>query len=68
MLVRAAYAILIVVSIGWLWLVVKDLVAALPWGLLGLATLVAFGLIFIGVLRDRMESSDDDYYENHVDL
>ena len=64
---KVAYAILLVVACLWLAAMVAGMVAAFPVGLIGLAVLLAVGLLFIKVLRERLTSSEDDHYAKNVE-
>ena len=64
---RAAYALLAIATAGYLLFVIKGLIAAFPWGVVGLIAIVGFGLLLIRVLRDRLSSQEDDYYSKHVE-
>ncbi len=61
-----AYAILLVVAILWLIGMIAGMVAAFPFGILGLVVIFAVGLLFIKVLKQRLENKEDDYYEENV--
>ena len=62
-----AYAILLVVAILWLIGIIAGMVAAFPFGIIGLIVIFAFGLLFIKVLKQRIQSTEDDYYANNVE-
>jgi hypothetical protein len=62
-----AYIILGVLAIAYICVLIFGMIAALPWGLVGLLALLAFGLLFIKVVVQRLQSSEDDYYEENVD-
>ena len=64
---KTAYAILLVLAVVWLAAMVVGMVAAFPFGVLGLLGLLAVGLLLIKVLRERLANTDDDYYSKHVD-
>jgi hypothetical protein len=64
---RIAYGILLVLAGLWLIVLLAGLVAAFPIGLLGFLGLLAIGLLFAKVIRERLASKDDDYYAKHVD-
>ena len=64
---KTAYAILLALAAVWLVAMVAGMVAAFPYGLLGLLALVAVGLLLIKVLRGRVTNAEDDYYSNNVD-
>ena len=46
---------------------IGGMIAAFPLGILGLLVLVAFGLLFAKVLRERMASEEDDYYSKTIE-
>ncbi len=64
---KTAYAILLLLAAVWLAAMVVGMVAAFPFGVLGLLGLLAVGLLLIKVLRERLANTDDDYYSKHVD-
>jgi len=66
MMEKTAYIILGIIAIGWAMAVLFGLIVAFPVGLIGLAVIVAIGLLFIRVLLDRIGSDEDDYYERSV--
>jgi hypothetical protein len=43
------------------------MIALFPWGLVGLAVIGIVGFVFIQVLRQRLNSAEDDYYERTID-
>lgn len=43
------------------------LVLALPIGIIGLTALLGLGLLFIQVLRERLNNPEDDYYSRTVE-
>ncbi len=64
---KVAYAILLVLAGLWLLAMIGGMIAAFPLGILGLLVLVAFGLLFAKVLRERMASEEDDYYSKTIE-
>ncbi len=64
---KTAYGLLLALAMIWLLAVVGGMIALFPFGLLGLVALVAFGLLFIKVLRERLKSREDDHYDRNVD-
>jgi len=67
MLEKVGYTILGLLAVGWLIAMIAGMIVALPWGLVGFVALLGFGLLFIKVLKDRFNNSEDDYYSKHVD-
>ena len=47
--------------------VVAGMIAALPYGLLGLAGIGAIAILFAKVVRDRAANTEDDYYSKNVE-
>jgi Tfp pilus assembly protein PilW len=43
------------------------MVAAFPFGIIGLIVLTGVGVLFIKVLKDRLNNKEDDYYSKNVD-
>jgi len=66
MIERTAYAILIGVFIAWLVLIIAGLIDSLPEGTIGLCAIVAIGLLFIKILRERLANKEDEYYSKNV--
>jgi hypothetical protein len=64
---KVAYALLGFVSLLYLAVMVAGLVAALPWGIVGLFVIVGIGLLLIKVIRERIHNREDDYYSKNVD-
>ncbi len=64
---KLAYIILGSVAIAWISAVIYGMVAAFPYGLIGLITIFAVGMLFVKILKERLESKEDDYYDKHID-
>jgi uncharacterized membrane protein YuzA (DUF378 family) len=64
---KLGYAILLVLALLWLVAFVAGMIAALPYGLLGLAGIGAIAILFAKVVRDRSANSEDDYYSKNVE-
>ena len=63
---KTAYIIIGVLFVMWLGAILWGIVAAMPYGLIGLAAIVAAGLFFTKALKDRMANKEDDYYDKNV--
>lgn len=61
------YVFLGLVAAVWLVVVLIGMVAAFPYGIIGFIALGGVGLLFAKVVKDRMESEEDDYYSKNVD-
>ena len=64
---RIGYILLSIIAIVWILGVVAGMVAAFPFGLIGLIVLVGIGLLFAKVVKDRINNTEDDYYSKNVD-
>ncbi len=64
---KAAYAILLFLATLWLLAMIAGLIAAFPFGLLGLLGLVAIGLLFAKVVKERIASREDQHYSKTVE-
>ena len=64
---RIGYAILALIAVVWLGFVVAGSLAAFPYGIPGLLLLLAIGVLFVKVLKERIGNTEDDYYSRHVD-
>lgn len=64
---KTAYVILLGLAALWLVAMIVGMIAAFPFGILGLLGLLAVGLLLIKVLRERLANRDDDYYSKNVD-
>lgn len=67
MIEKIAYGILATVAGFWFLAVLVGMIAALPYGLLGLVAITGFGLLFIKALMDRLANEEDDYYSKNID-
>ncbi len=62
-----AYIILGALAVLYIGVMIFGMVAAFPWGILGLLVMLAIGLLFIKVVLQRLQNKEDDYYEQNVD-
>jgi len=65
---KVAYIILLLLVGLWLGAMVVGMVAAMPEGIIGLLMLLAFGLLFIKALKERLNNKEDDHYNKNIDL
>jgi len=64
---KIAYTLLGFVSLLYVVVMVAGLVAAFPWGIVGLIAMVGIGLLLIKVIRERIRNSEDNCYSKNVD-
>ncbi len=63
---RIALILVIILAIAWITVVIAGLIAAFPFGLPVLAIIAIAGYLLIGVIKDRVTSKEDDYYERNI--
>jgi hypothetical protein len=63
----AGYVLLVIVVLIWIVALFVGMVAALPYGIIGLIAIVGIGLLFAKVVKDRMENKEDDHYSDNVE-
>ena len=61
-----ALAGVILVGIVYIAAMVAGMIVLFPYGLIGLLVLGFVGILFGGVLRDRLNNEEDDYYEKNI--
>ncbi len=61
-----ALAGVIVAAIAYVGAMVFGMIAVWPYGLLGLVVLGFVAVLFFGVLSERMNNEEDDYYEKNI--
>lgn len=66
MLERLGYFLLIIALIVYIILMIKGLIEALPWGIIGFVAIAGVGVLFIKVLKERLQNKEDDYYDKNV--
>lgn len=64
---KIAYVILIIAAICWLIAMVAGMIAAFPFGIIGLVIIVGLGLLFAKALKERLTSRKDDRYSKDVE-
>jgi len=64
---KIGYVLLGIVAVVYLGLMVAGMIAAFPWGLIGLVAMVGVGFLMVKVISDRLASPEDDYYDKNVD-
>ena len=64
---RIGYVLLSIVAAGWLIAILAGMIAAFPFGMIGLVVILGIGFLFAKVIKDRLENKEDDYYSKNVD-
>jgi len=63
---KTGYIILIIVTIAWIIAWIIGMFENVWLGIIGLVTIIGFGLLFIKALTDRLVSKKDDKYSRDV--
>jgi len=61
------YVFLIIVALIWIIALFVGLIAAFPYGLIGLIAIIGLGFLFAKVIKDRLENKEDDHYSDNVE-
>ena len=61
------YILLLIVVVCWLVAMLFGLVAAFPFGLIGLVAIAGVGFLFAKVVKDRLANKEDEHYTKNVD-
>jgi uncharacterized membrane protein YkvI len=61
------YSLLAVIMIIYMVAMFIGMIAAFPYGLLGLLFVAGLGILMVKVLKERLRSKEDDYYSREVD-
>ena len=61
------YSLLAIIAFIYLIAMFVGMIAAFPYGLLGLLFIAGLGILMIKVLRERLQSKEDDYYNKEID-
>ena len=60
------YVLLAIVAVCWLAGMIVGMIAAFPFGVIGLLAIVGIGFLFAKVLKDRLANKEDDHYSKTV--
>jgi len=64
---KIAYVLLGLVCTLYVGVMLVGMIAALPWGIVGLIAVAGIGLLLIKAIRERVANAEDDYYSKNVD-
>jgi len=64
---KLGYVLLAIVAGCWALGMIVGLIAAFPLGIIVLVGILGVGVLFAKVLKERLESREDDYYSKKVD-
>lgn len=63
---KIGYILLGAVALSWIIVVLVGIVAAFPYGIIGLVLIAGIGFLFAKVISDRLKNKEDDYYSNNI--
>ena len=61
------YALLSMIAAIYVIAMFVGMIAAFPFGLIGLLLMAGIGFLLVKVVKDRMQSKEDDYYSKEID-
>ncbi|MBC8232171.1 hypothetical protein H8E77_21715 [bacterium] len=64
---KIGYVLLSIVALCWLIAMFAGMIAAFPFGIIGLLAIVGIGFLFAKIVKERLANKEDDYYSKKVD-
>ena len=64
---KIGYVLLAIVALCWLVAMLVGMIAAFPYGIIGLVAIVGIGFLFAKVVKDRLANKEDERYTKNVD-
>ena len=61
------YVLLVIVALVWIVALFVGMIAAFPYGIIGLVAIFGIGFLFAKVVKDRLENREDDHYSDNVE-
>ena len=61
------YSLLSIIAVIYVIAMFAGMVAAFPFGLLGLLLMAGIGILLVKVVKERMQNKEDDYYSREID-
>lgn len=61
------YALLAIVALVWIIILFVGLIAAFPYGIIGLVAILGIGFLFAKVIKDRLSNKEDDHYSENIE-
>ena len=61
------YSLLSIIAVVYLIAMFVGMIAAYPFGLLGLLLMAGIGVLLVKVVKERMRNKEDDYYSREID-
>lgn len=64
---KIGYILLGILAALYVVAMLVGMLAAFPYGLIGLLALTGIGVLFIKVIKERLANKEDDHYSNSVE-
>jgi len=64
---KIAYSLLGLVAVVYLLVMIVGMMAAIPFGIIGLAIFIGIGVLMLKVIKERINNKEDDHYSKKVD-
>ena len=61
------YSLLGIIAVVYLLAMFVGMIAAFPFGLIGLFLIAGIGILMVKVVKERLQNKEDDYYSSKVD-
>ena len=61
------YILLLIVVVCWLIAMLAGMIAAFPFGIIGLLAIAGVGFLFAKVVKDRLANKEDDHYSKNIE-
>ena len=61
------YSLLSIIAVVYLIAMIVGMIAAFPFGLLGLFLMAGIGVLLVKVVKERMRNKEDDYYSKEIE-
>ena len=61
------YVFLAIVALIWIIALFIGMIAAFPYGLIGLLAIMGIGFLLAKVIKDRLENKEDNHYSDNVE-
>ena len=61
------YVLLAIVALVWIVALFIGMIAAFPYGIVGLVAIIGIGFLFAKVIKDRLENKEDDHYSDNIE-
>jgi hypothetical protein len=64
---KIGYILLSIVAVCWVVAMLFGMIAAFPFGIIGLVAIAGVGFLFAKVIKDRLTNKEDEHYTKNVD-